>query len=60
MNKQDHPNRIRVIKASSPSECMARFAELQKRAFALLTASPEGYRRFWRRNLQKRAIDGSF
>lgn len=60
MNKLDHYNRIPAVKASSPSERMARFAELQKRAFGLLAASPEGYRRFWRRNLQKRAIDGSF
>jgi hypothetical protein len=39
---------------------MARFAELQKRAFALLAASPEGYRCFWRRNLQKRSVHASF
>jgi hypothetical protein len=39
---------------------MARFAALQKKAFALLAASPQGYRRFWERNLGKRAIDASF
>ena len=60
MIQQDHRHSIRSIKADSPSERLARFAALQKRAFALLDASPEGYRRFWRRNLKKRAIDGSF
>jgi hypothetical protein len=39
---------------------MERFAALQKKAFALLAASPEGRRRFWQRNLRKRCIHGSF
>jgi hypothetical protein len=39
---------------------MARFAALQKQAFALLAASPEGYRHFWRRNLQKRRAHAPF
>jgi len=46
--------------ALSLANRMERFAELQKRAFALLAASPEGYRRFWQRNLQKRRIHASF
>jgi hypothetical protein len=43
----------------SPAARMERFAALQKRAFALLAASPEGYRRFWQRNLRKRRIHAS-
>jgi hypothetical protein len=48
------------MRASSPARRMARFAELQKGAFALLAASPEGYRWFWERNLRKRCIHASF
>src|SRR5690242_1952152 len=40
------------------SERMERFAVLQKRAMELLAASPDGYRRYWERNIRKRAIDG--
>jgi len=48
------------LRALSPPDRMARFAALQERAFALLAASPEGYRPFWRRNLQKRRIHASY
>jgi hypothetical protein len=48
------------MRALSPAKRMARFAALQKQAFALLTASPEGYRRFWQRNLRKRRVHASF
>jgi hypothetical protein len=44
----------------SPAERMARFAELQKKAFALLAASPSGSRHFLQRNLRKRRVNGSF
>jgi hypothetical protein len=37
---------------------MERFAVLQQRAYALLLASPNGWRWFWQRNLQKRRIHG--
>jgi hypothetical protein len=57
---QDHPPFLRDARALSPAQRMARFADLQKQAFALLAASPEGYRRFWHRNLQKRRIHASF
>ncbi len=44
----------------SPAERMARFAELQRQAFTLLSISPDGYRRFLERNLRQRRIHGSF
>jgi hypothetical protein len=40
----------------TPAERMARFAELQRQAFRLLEASPEGLRHFQQRNLRKRRI----
>jgi hypothetical protein len=46
--------------ALSPAARMARFAVLQQRAYELLRASPEGCRRFWQRNLQKRRINVPF
>ena len=48
------------VTANSPASRMERFAALQKRAFALLAASPQGYRRFWLRNLRNRRINASF
>jgi hypothetical protein len=57
---EDQRPSLRDMTTSSPSQRMARFAALQKRAFALLTASPEGYRRFWLRNLRKRRLHASF
>ena len=38
----------------SPSERLARMVELQERMFALLKASPDGYRNFLRRNYASR------
>jgi hypothetical protein len=55
-----HHIQQREIRALSPVLRMARFAELQARALALLVASPEGYRTFWQRNLRKRRIHASF
>jgi len=40
----------------TPAERMERFADLQRRAFRLLEASPDGLRRFRERNLRQRAI----
>jgi hypothetical protein len=57
---EKHDRSLQQMRALSPAERMERFAALQKRAFALLAASPEGYRRFWERNLRKRRIHGSF
>jgi hypothetical protein len=41
-------------------ERLERFVELQKRAMQLLKSSPEGYRRFWERNLRQRRIHAKF
>ncbi|MCC6352964.1 MAG: hypothetical protein IT577_03705 [Verrucomicrobiae bacterium] len=41
---------------ASPAERMERFARLQRQAFDLLKASPEGWRRYWERNLRKRRV----
>jgi hypothetical protein len=57
---KNHPFPPQDTAASSPAARMARFAALQKHAFALLAASPDGYRRFWERNLRKRRIHASF
>jgi hypothetical protein len=40
----------------TPRERLERFATLQRRAMQLLAASPEGYRRYWARNLRQRSI----
>jgi len=40
----------------TPRERLERFAVLQRRARQLLVASPEGYRRYWARNLRQRTI----
>jgi hypothetical protein len=44
----------------TPRERLERFAALQRRAMQLLAASPEGYRRYWARNLRQRSIHGKF
>jgi len=44
----------------TPTQRLERFADLQRRAVRLLAASPDGYRRFWERNLRQRRIHGSF
>jgi hypothetical protein len=41
----------------TPRQRLERFAELQRRAMRLLAASPDGYRRYWERNLRQRRTD---
>jgi len=41
---------------SAQRERLERFVALQRRAMKLLAASPEGYRRYWQRNLRQRSI----
>ncbi len=53
----------RLRSSETPEERLARFAELQRRCFAILEASPEGYRHFLRRNFHCRraeVIDGQW
>ena len=45
---------------STPRELLERFAKLQKRAMELLAASPDGYRRYWERNLRQRSIHAKY
>ena len=51
---------MRAAAGLTPTQRLERFADLQRRAVRLLTASPDGYRRFWERNLRQRRIHGSF
>jgi hypothetical protein len=44
----------------TPRERLERFVALQRRAMRLLAASPEGYRRYWARNLRQRSIHVKF
>jgi hypothetical protein len=44
----------------TPRERLERFATLQRRAMQLLAVSPEGYRRYWARNLRQRSIHGNY
>ncbi len=44
----------------TPRERLERFAALQRRAIQLLAASPEGYRRYWGRNLRQRSIHAKY
>jgi hypothetical protein len=53
---QTRPPSVREALTLTPAERMARFERLQREAFALLTASPDGYRRFWQRNLHQRSV----
>lgn len=41
----------------TPRQRLQRFVELQRRAMQLLAASPDGYRRYWERNLRRRRTD---
>jgi len=41
----------------TPRQRLERFVELQRRAMQLLAASPDGYRRYWERNLRQRCTD---
>ena len=44
----------------TPRERLERFVALQRRAMQLLAASPEGYRRYWARNLRQRSIHAKY
>jgi hypothetical protein len=44
----------------TPRERLERYVELQRRAMQLLAASPDGYRRYWERNLRQRSIHVKF
>jgi hypothetical protein len=44
----------------TPRERLERFVALQRRAMQLLAASPEGYRRYWARNLRHRSIHAKY
>jgi hypothetical protein len=44
----------------TPRERLDRFALLQRRGMRLLAASPEGYRRYWERNLRQCSIHAKF
>ncbi|MBM3888845.1 MAG: hypothetical protein FJ388_06925 [Verrucomicrobia bacterium] len=44
----------------TPQERLEKFVRLQQRAARLLAASPDGFRRFWERNLRQRRIHGTF
>ena len=44
----------------TPRERLERFVALQRRATQLLAASPEGYRRYWARNLRQRSIHAKY
>lgn len=52
--------RSQVIARLTPRERMERFVALQRRAMQLLAASPEGYRRYWERNLRQRSIHAKY
>ena len=58
--KIDHERSSQDTWRLTPAERMARFVELQRRAMQLLAASPEGYRRYWERNIRKRSIHAEF
>jgi hypothetical protein len=44
---------------TTPTQRLERFVALQRRAARILAASPDGYRRFWERNLRQRRIHAS-
>jgi hypothetical protein len=44
----------------TPRERLERFAVLQRQSMQLLAASPEGYRRYWARNLRQRSIHAKY
>jgi hypothetical protein len=47
----------RLRSGESPEERLARFGQLQRELFAVLRASPDGFQRFFRRNLQSRRVE---
>jgi hypothetical protein len=52
--------RLQECARLTPRERLERFAALQRRAMQLLAASPEGYRRYWERNLRQRSIHAKY
>jgi len=46
----------REAAALTPDERLARMDVLERECFERLSQSPEGFDRFWRRNLRKRAV----
>jgi hypothetical protein len=52
--------RLQDIARLTPRERLERFTALQRRAMQLLAASPEGYRRYWTRNLRQRSIHAKY
>lgn len=48
--------RKRLAAQETPAQRMAAMAELQRRTWAILRASPNGYAHFMRRNFKARAI----
>jgi hypothetical protein len=56
IKSRDHLAR-RLRSLESPEERLARFAQLQRRLFDLLRASPDGFQHFFRRNLQSRRVE---
>jgi hypothetical protein len=52
--------RSQEIACLTPRERLERFVALQRRAMQLLAASPEGYRRYWERNLRQRSIHAKY
>ena len=52
-SKMEDDRRSKEAWRLTPRERLDRFVELQRRAMELLAASPEGYRRYWERNIRK-------
>jgi hypothetical protein len=52
--------RLQEISRLTPRERLERFVVLQRQAMQLLAASPEGYRRYWERNLRQRSIHAKY
>jgi hypothetical protein len=52
--------RTQKIARLTPRERLERFAALQRQAMQLLAASPEGYQRYWTRNLRQRSIHARY
>ena len=50
-------HRRRLLEQETPEQRMERHAEMQRAAFELLRASPEGWRRFLERNMKSRRTE---
>jgi hypothetical protein len=46
----------RPFSETTPQERLERLVQLQRQAWELLIASPNGYEHFWKRNLRQRRI----